>query len=190
VVWVTRSATEILAVPVAYSIVSPVIRLMTVRTPPRPSQSEFTAFVRRTEPKLLQALVATYGAVDGREATVDALSWAWEHWDRLEGVSNQVGYLYRVGQTATRRFAAGRLPLIRQLRADDRLPEVDPGLVPALGRLSPQQRAVVMLVCAFDWSQVDVAELLEVSTSTVREHLNRALGRLREELEVGDAHWR
>ena len=59
--------------------------------------------------------------------------------------------------------------------------------MPALGRLSPQQRAVVMLVCAFDWSQVEVADLLEVSTSTVREHLNRALDRLREELEVRDA---
>ena len=47
--------------------------------------------MHRTEPKLLQALVGTYGAVDGREAAVDALSWAWEHWDRLDGVSNQVG---------------------------------------------------------------------------------------------------
>jgi hypothetical protein len=53
-----------------------VIRLVTVRTPIRPSQSEFSAFVRRTEPRLLQALVATYGPVDGREAAVDALSWA------------------------------------------------------------------------------------------------------------------
>jgi DNA-directed RNA polymerase specialized sigma24 family protein len=145
------------------------------------------AFVHTTEPRLLQALVATYGAVDGREATVDALSWAWEHWDRLDGVSNQVGYLYRVGQTATRRFASRGLPLTRQLRGADRLPDVDPGLVPALGRLSPQQRAVVMLVCAFDWSQVEVAELLGITTSTVREHLHRALGRLRNELEVRDA---
>jgi RNA polymerase sigma-70 factor (ECF subfamily) len=160
---------------------------MTVRTRPRPGSSEFSAFVHRTEPKLLQALVATYGPVDGREAAVDALSWAWEHWDRLDGVSNEIGYLYRVGQTATRRFASRQLPLMGQIPAADRLPEFDPGLVPALGRLSPQQRAVVMLVCAFDWSQVEVAELLEVSTSTVREHLNRALGRLREELEVRDA---
>lgn len=185
--WVVGADGGILASPVAFSVLSPVIRLMTVRTSSRPGQSEFSAFVRRTEPKLLQALVATYGAVDGREAAVDALSWAWEHWERLDGVCNQVGYLYRVGQTATRRFASRQLPLIRQVRADDRLPEVDPGLVPALGRLSLQQRAVVMLVCAFDWSQVEVADLLEVSTSTVREHLNRALGRLRNELEVRDA---
>jgi DNA-directed RNA polymerase specialized sigma24 family protein len=159
---------------------------MTVRAPMRPTRAEFSAFVRRTEPKLLQALVATYGAVDGREATVDALSWAWEHWVRLEGVTNQVGYLYRVGQTATRRFASRQRRLVREVPAVDRLPDVDPGLVHALGRLAPHQRAVVVLVCAFDWPQVEVAEVLEISPSTVRDHLSRALGRLRQELEVRD----
>ena len=50
----------------------------------------FEVFVERVQPRLLQALVATYGPVDGREACVDALSWAWEHRDRLEGVEPQV----------------------------------------------------------------------------------------------------
>ena len=95
---------RIFVVGAADCVVSLVIKLMTVPVSLRPTREEFSAFVRKTEPKLLQALVATYGAVDGREATVDALSWAWEHWCRLEGVTNQVGYLYRVGQTATRRF--------------------------------------------------------------------------------------
>jgi DNA-directed RNA polymerase specialized sigma24 family protein len=167
-------------------VVSLVIQLMTVRAPLRPSRVEFSAFVLQTEPKLLQALVATYGAVDGREATVDALSWAWEHWGRLEGVTNQVGYLYRVGQTATRRFVSRQRPFVREVPAVDRVPDLDPGLVHALGRLSPHQRAVVVLVCAFDWSQVEVADVLAISPSTVRDHLTRALGRLRQELEVRD----
>lgn len=53
-----------------------------------PGRREFEAFVGRVKPGLLQALVATYGPVDGREACVDALSWAWEHKDRLDGVAN------------------------------------------------------------------------------------------------------
>ena len=167
-------------------VVSLVIQLMTVPVSLRPTREEFSAFVRKTEPKLLQALVATYGTVDGREATVDALSWAWEHWCRLEGVTNPVGYLYRVGQTATRRFVSRQRPLVGEVTAANRLPDLDPGLVQALGRLSPHQRTVVVLVCALDWSQVEVAELLEISPSTVRDHLSRALGRLRQELEVGD----
>lgn len=153
-----------------------------------PSRAEFRAFVRNVEPQLLDALVATYGPADGREATVDALSWAWEHWDRLNGVSNKVGYLYRVGQTASRRFVARGLPPLGSLAAPARLPEVEPGLLPALAALSDQQRTVVLLVHAFDWSQSEVASLLEITPSTVREHLRRALERLRQHLEVHDAH--
>ena len=65
-----------------------------------PNSDGFESFVERVKPGLLQALIATYGPVDGREATVDALSWAWEHWDRLSDFTNPGGYLYRVGQSA------------------------------------------------------------------------------------------
>jgi DNA-directed RNA polymerase specialized sigma24 family protein len=155
----------------------------------RPTRAEFVTFVHDVEPRLLAALVATYGPIDGREATVDALSWAWEHWDRLAEVRNKAGYLYRVGQTATRRFAATALPLTGPVRAsDDRLPEIEPLLIPALADLSDQQRTVVLLVHAFDWSQTEVADLLEITPSTVREHLRRALERLRQRLEVSHEH--
>ena len=72
-------------------------------------------FVRDVEPRLLQALVAAYGPREGREATVDALSWAWEHWDRLGPIANKVGYLYRVGQSATRRYSSRAIPLRRNV---------------------------------------------------------------------------
>ena len=63
----------------------------------RSERVEFTAFVRDVEPRLLHALVAHYGPVDGREATVDALSWAWENWDRLADVVLMRGADERVG---------------------------------------------------------------------------------------------
>jgi RNA polymerase sigma factor (sigma-70 family) len=151
-----------------------------------PARTDFDAFVHDVEPRLLEALVATYGPVDGREATVDALSWAWENWDRLDDVSNKVGYLYRVGQTATRRFVVRDLPLLTSVPSTARDPEIEPGLIPALGELPDQQRTVVLLVHAFEWSQAEVAGLLDVSHSTVREHLRRALLRLRRELETGN----
>ena len=53
----------------------------------------------RYEPRLRRALVASFGPVEGRAATVDALSWAWEHWDRIDSAGNKLGYLYRVGRT-------------------------------------------------------------------------------------------
>ena len=69
--------------------------------------SDFDRFVATAEQRLRRALVASYGPVIGRDATVDALSWAWEHWDRLQGMDNPVGYLYRVGQTASARGHPG-----------------------------------------------------------------------------------
>ena len=39
-----------------------------------------------------------------REATVEALSYGWEHWARVAAMANPVGYLYVVGRDrATRR---------------------------------------------------------------------------------------
>jgi RNA polymerase sigma-70 factor (ECF subfamily) len=146
----------------------------------------FADFVHEVEPRLRVGLVATYGPADGREATVDALSWAWEHWDELQRMNNPAGYLYRVGQSAVRRFAPRPIPHAPRYHEEQPMPS--PELVPALARLSEQQRTVVLLVHGFGWSQRDVASMLDLSASTVREHLSRALARLRRELEATRAH--
>jgi RNA polymerase sigma factor (sigma-70 family) len=147
----------------------------------------FDAFVLRVEPKLRTALVATYGPADGRDAARDALSWAWENWARVSGMANPVGYLYRVGQSATRRYGSRQIPPQLLTAVEQRQTEVTPELVPALARLSTQQRTVVVLVHAFQWTLREVAATLEISPSTVREHLDRATTRLRDDLEVHDA---
>ena len=149
------------------------------------ASAAFAAFVDRAEPALRRALVATYGPVVGREAAVDALSWAWEHWGRLEPMANPVGYLYRVGQTSARR-QLGRRPL--HLPSPDAVtsPEVLPELAPALATLSEQQRAAVVLVHGYGVSQRESADLLDIGVSTLREHLSRGMARLRLALEDPD----
>jgi Sigma-70, region 4 len=52
-------------------------------------------------------------------------------------------------------------------------------LLPALEQLTVAQRVTVVLVHGYGWSQADAAELLDVSPSTVRTHLHRALTQLR-----------
>jgi RNA polymerase sigma factor (sigma-70 family) len=181
-----RSAPD-LRLAVAKSVPSMVLGSMGVRRQGRFERNEFASFVRDVEPRLLHALVAHYGPVDGREATVDALSWAWENWSRLAEVDNKLGYLYRVGQSATRRFATRPAPRLLQPPVEQRDADIEPGLLPALAQLSEQQRTAVVLVHAFGWTQTEVAELLDVNVSTVREHIARALTRLRSKLEVCDA---
>ena len=104
---------------------------------------KFERFLVEVEPRLRRALVATYGPVDGREAAQDALSWAWEHWDRMADVRHPVAYLYRVGQSAVRRFGSRPLPADLLLEAAVDFPDISPELWPALGRLSSQQRTIV-----------------------------------------------
>jgi RNA polymerase sigma factor (sigma-70 family) len=152
-------------------------------TPAADGDAAFTAWMAETEPRLRRALVATFGAVEGRQATVDALSWAWEHWDRVRSLDRPVGYLYRVGRTAVRR-SAPRPIVDAQVSTTTEIPDVQPELLRALAALPGQQQTVVLLVEAYGWSQQDVADVLGISPSTVHAHLRRALDRLRHTLEA------
>jgi len=53
-------------------------------------RKEFEAFVHDIEPSLRRALVAAYGFERGRDATAEALGWAWEHWDRAKELDNKM----------------------------------------------------------------------------------------------------
>ena len=150
-------------------------------------RDEFEKFVRASEERLRIALTASFGVADGRTAAVDALSWAWENWDRVKDMSNPVGYLYRVGQTSARRIRPRPIPVTGDSAHFD--PQrISPELVTAINGLSDQQRTVVMLVHAFGWTVRDVGEVLDLAASTVQTHCERALDRLRRILEEAHAH--
>ncbi len=138
----------------------------------------FVRFVGEVEPRLRRALTAAYGSDRGREATAEALAWAWEHRDRLTTMGNPVGYLYRVGQSRSR----GRRSrfVIDRPTAED--PWVEPKLEAAVASLPEKQRVTVLLVLGAGWTQTEVADLLGVRHSTVQQHLGRGLAKLRRDL--------
>jgi DNA-directed RNA polymerase specialized sigma24 family protein len=105
----------------------------------------FEAFFERIEPLLRRALVATYGVDRGREAASEALAYAWQHWAKVQKVSNPVGFLYRVGQSKSR---PRRVP-INFVRAECTDHPYEPGLASALAALSESQRVSVVLVHAY-----------------------------------------
>jgi DNA-directed RNA polymerase specialized sigma24 family protein len=143
----------------------------------------FVAFVREVEPRLRRALVAAYGPDRGREATAEALAYAWEHWARVRAMGNPAGYLYRVGQSRSR---PRRRPPLFAAESSDREPMVEPGLMRAMADLSEQQRVCVVLTQAYGWQLAEVGELLGVSVSTVQTHAQRGMDKLRSALEVTD----
>jgi RNA polymerase sigma-70 factor (ECF subfamily) len=140
----------------------------------------FEAFVRDAEPRLRKALIAARGPLDGRDATAEALAFAWEHWPRVQSMENPVGYLFRVGQSRTR----PRKPVAFPDAGTTSLPDFEPALVRALAELTDAQRVTVFLVHGCGWRHAEVAEVLEVTASTVATHLQRGTARLREILEV------
>lgn len=143
----------------------------------------FTGFVQASEPRIRQALTVAFGSDVGREATAEALAYGWEHWDRVSEMDNPAGYLYVVGRDRARRARGRRRP--RLIPVDtQRLPWIEPDLPQALARLSEQQRTVIMLLHCFQWSMSEVAELLDVSKSTVQSHSERGMARLRRKLGV------
>ena len=149
------------------------------------AQTAFTGFVETIEPRLRVALVARYGPERGREATAEALAWAWEHWGEMDEIRSPVAYLFRVGQSKTRRRLRPRAPF-EPPRSDQ--PWVEPALPAALGSLSRHQRMAVVLVHAFGWTQAEAAEVIGVRPGTVKTHVDRGLAKLRSALEVdGDA---
>ena len=142
----------------------------------------FDRFVRDSEPLLRRALVAAYGPDIGREAVAEALAWGWEHWERLREMENPVGYLYRVGQS--RRPRAPRdTPAFPPVPEAD-VPWVEPALPSALASLTEHQRVATVLVHGFGWSLQDTADLLEIKVTTVQNHVERGLKKLRAYLEV------
>lgn len=150
-------------------------------------RDEFESFLRMSEERLRIALSASFGVVDGRTAALDALSWAWEHWDRVREMSNPVGYLYRVGQSSARKVRSRSIPVIGELVHIDQQ-RISPTMATAIGELSSQQRTVVTLIHAFGWTVRDVADVLDLAPSTVQTHSERALERLRSLLEESHAH--
>ena len=96
-------------------------------------------------------------------------------------MDNPVGYLYRV---AVRRALPRRKRRVLHEVPVHESPWVEPALASSLAELSPNQRACVWLVHGCGWSQAEAAEALELSTTAVNTHVNRAIARLRDALEV------
>jgi RNA polymerase sigma-70 factor (ECF subfamily) len=144
---------------------------------------EFTKFVTEHESRLRESLIAACGGEVGRDAAAEALVYGWERWDRVCGMENPVGYLYKVGLSRGRKALSKRRPIFDPVETA-RIPDVEPRLPEALAGLSERQRTVVVLIHCFQWTQTEVGELLGLSKTTVQNHLERGMSGLRREIGV------
>ena len=132
------------------------------------------------EPRLRRALSGHLPPDQVPDAVAEALSYAWQHRDRVLAMDQPTGYLYRVAQSRSRRRRQGFLPW----PGDASVPDVEPGLAPALADLPAMQARAVWLVHACGWTHGEAGEALGVSTSTASTHVARGLAALRARLGV------
>ncbi len=145
---------------------------------------EFADFADDAGERLRRVLVAGYGVEVGNDVHADALAYGWEHWERIRGMDNPVGYLYRVARTAARRHRRwGRRPTLppETVRPDE---PTDPGLGAALARLTFRQRQCVVLVHVYDSTYQQTADACDITVASVRNHVHRGLNALRKVLEA------
>ena len=142
----------------------------------------FTEFFSEIEPTLRHALVASCGPEVGREAAADAFEYAWSHWDRVGMMEHPVGYLYRVGRSAARKYR--HTPVGVERPVESSVPWVEPGLEQGLRRLSDRQRTAVVLRYSFGCTYDEISRVMGISISSVQKHIERALAKLRRRLEV------
>ena len=142
----------------------------------------FTEFASAASPRLRHALTCVLGVEAGKDAASEALAHGWENWDRVAAMENPVGYLYVVGRNRGRRSRKNRV-LFPEAPAD-RTPWVEPALPSSLQALPERQRQAVMLIHGYGWTQMEVAELLGVSKTTVQQHLERGVVKLRKSLGI------
>jgi RNA polymerase sigma factor (sigma-70 family) len=152
------------------------------------TSESFTRFMEQSEPRVRRALVSSFGSRFGRDATLDAFEYAWEHWDRVQTSANPAGYVYKTGVhcAARARRKEGRKAGFDVPQAKSE-PWIEPKLEGALDRLTRPQRTTVVLIYGFGWTYQEVSELLDIRRSTVQRHVARAMKRLRLELGVHDA---
>ncbi len=141
-------------------------------------------FMLEAGQRLERALVARFGIDNGLEAAAEAIEYGLTNWEKLQTMHNPVGYLYRVGESRGRRLVQ-RWARLEALVVDpvtvDAVVDID--LQRALGRLKPIERVSIVLVHAHGHSYREAAEVLDLSATTITNHLHRGMVRLRRILE-------
>jgi len=149
------------------------------------ARASFEEYVRARTPALLRiAYLVTGNAHDAEDLVQSALEKAatrWQHLDDPEAYLRRVIYTKSVSRW---RYLRARPPETLTDAPPERPAEADHDtrlvLAAALRRLTPKQRAVLVLRFYEDRTEVEAAILLGVSTGTVKSQTRHALRRLRE----------
>ena len=149
----------------------------------------FDEFFHQHHASIVRALTLALGDEHlARDAASEGFAKALQRWRRVGAYDNSAGWVYRVGRNWGRsRWRKTRREVSEHASDDIERPTAvsepsDPRLAPALQRLSPDHRVVVVARYYLDWSEQQIADALEIRPGTVKSRLSRALDRLNADL--------
>ena len=156
----------------------------------------FDAFVAARGSALLRhAYVLTGDRYLAEDLVQETLAHLYRRWDKVAATTSPEAY---VKTSVTRQFLSWRRRRSSGERPTDHVPESpsaydgtdavddDDVLWRLLARLPRKQRAILALRFYDDQSDLQIAEILGVSASTVRSQASRALASLRDQLSPSD----
>lgn len=136
---------------------------------------DFGSFFEENRSRLFGALcLVTGNRQEAEEIAQDAFLKLWERWDRVSSLDDPTGFLFRTAMNVFRNRArraalAARKVLGRVDRADALAAVEDRDeMVRAMRRLTPQQRAALVLTGYLGYSSEEAARVLGIRPSTVR----------------------
>jgi RNA polymerase sigma-70 factor, ECF subfamily len=152
-------------------------------------RGEFEQVFRSAYPSVLRtAYLVLHDRGRAEEVTQDAFLRLYERWSKAVVYDHPVAWVRKVVlRDAIRRAERERRQQPTLVLADrgtqDRIPDLD--VMHAVAALPPRQRAVVALYYLEDRPVDEIADLMQVSGSTVKQHLFQARGSLSELLAGG-----
>jgi RNA polymerase sigma-70 factor (ECF subfamily) len=156
--------------------------------------SSFESFFARHHGDLFAAMwLITRDRQEADEVAQESFLRLWERWERVSGLDDPEGYLYRTAMNVFRSRRRRAALAIRRLRSvtppDDLLEAVERRevLVHALSSLTPRERAAVVLTDVLGFSSEEAGRSLGIKPVTVRVLASRGRGRMHQEVDNDDA---
>jgi RNA polymerase sigma-70 factor (ECF subfamily) len=153
----------------------------------------FESFFEAESPILFRRLcLVTGNRQEAEEVMQDAFLKLFERWERVSGLEDPTGYLYRtafnVFRKRTRRAGVALRRTLRMAPAGDEFAAAEARHVvaQALSKLTARQRAALVLTELLDYDSEEAGRLLGVRASTIRALATQGRATMRRTLERQD----
>ena len=150
----------------------------------------FEGLVEAQHARLFRALfLITGNRAEAEEVMQDAFLAVWERWDRVGGMEDPTGYLFRTAMNLWRKRVRRASVALRRAvgptlaRDDFEAAETKEVVFAALRELSPKERAAIVTTALLGYTSEEAGRILGLKAATVRMYASRARSEMQRTVE-------